>query len=135
MQFRNDPDYPYVGKHIANLTLAQIKTLDCGSKRQYAYRRYHVQSGLCLTINCNYIVALQLTYPGTKISTLSELFQFAKCADPKRTINWNVESKINPVLADATRSVEDFVTLQNMEFVKSGYKLSQITVGHARSVQ
>ncbi|KJA26111.1 hypothetical protein HYPSUDRAFT_181664 [Hypholoma sublateritium FD-334 SS-4] len=106
--FSNDPNYPYVGKHIANLTLAQIKTLDCGSKRQYAY-------------------PLQLTYPGTKISTLSELFQFAKCADPKRTINWNIESKINPVVVNATRSVEDFVTLQNKEFVKSGYKLSQIT--------
>jgi len=25
--------YPYVGKNVANLTLAQIKTLDCGSLR------------------------------------------------------------------------------------------------------
>lgn len=74
-------------------------------------------------------LALQLTHPGTKISTLGELFQFAKCADPNRSINWNIESKINPVLANATRSVTDFVTLQNKEFVKSGYKLSQITVG------
>ncbi len=29
----NDPLYPYVGKYIANLTLAQVKTLDCGSLR------------------------------------------------------------------------------------------------------
>jgi glycerophosphoryl diester phosphodiesterase len=27
----NDPDFPYVGKFIVNLTLAQVKTLDCGS--------------------------------------------------------------------------------------------------------
>lgn len=33
-----DPTYPYVGKFIANLTLAQIKTLDCGSKRQSDFR-------------------------------------------------------------------------------------------------
>ncbi|KIJ68638.1 hypothetical protein HYDPIDRAFT_165390 [Hydnomerulius pinastri MD-312] len=33
-----DPMYPYVGKFIANLTLAQIKTLDCGSKRQAKYQ-------------------------------------------------------------------------------------------------
>lgn len=32
--FENDPAYPYIGKYIANLTLAQIKTLDCGSDRQ-----------------------------------------------------------------------------------------------------
>jgi hypothetical protein len=28
-----DTMYPYVGKYIANLTLAQLKTLDCGSLR------------------------------------------------------------------------------------------------------
>jgi len=37
-QVDGDPDFPYVGKHIANLTLTQIKTLDCGSKRQMGYR-------------------------------------------------------------------------------------------------
>lgn len=31
--FANDTMYPYVGKNVANLTLAQIKTLDCGSLR------------------------------------------------------------------------------------------------------
>ena len=39
MQFPDDPDFPYVGKYIANLTLAQLKTLDCGSKRQDGYRK------------------------------------------------------------------------------------------------
>ncbi len=28
--FAGDPDYPYVGRRIAELTLAQIRTLDCG---------------------------------------------------------------------------------------------------------
>lgn len=28
--FAGDPDYPYVGKRVADLTLAQIRTLDCG---------------------------------------------------------------------------------------------------------
>lgn len=31
--FEGDESYPYVGKNVANLTLAQIKTLDCGSLR------------------------------------------------------------------------------------------------------
>lgn len=39
MQFKDDPDFPYVGKNIANLTLAQIKMLDCGSKHLKDYRR------------------------------------------------------------------------------------------------
>ncbi|THH01529.1 hypothetical protein EW026_g1191 [Hermanssonia centrifuga] len=39
--FPNDPDFPYIGKFIANLTLAQLKTLDCGSKRQDNYRPYY----------------------------------------------------------------------------------------------
>ena len=38
VQYPGDPDYPYVGKYIANLTLAQLRTLDCGSTRQYGYR-------------------------------------------------------------------------------------------------
>jgi len=103
-----DPDFPYVGKHIANLTLAQLKTLDCGSKRQMHH-------------------PLQLTYPGTKISTLDELFKFAHCADPERVIQWNIESKINAANPNSTRGVQDFVTLQHQAFLHSGYKLSQIT--------
>lgn len=37
-QTLDDPDFPYVGKFIANLSLAQLKTLDCGSKRLDYYR-------------------------------------------------------------------------------------------------
>ncbi|RXW22891.1 hypothetical protein EST38_g2947 [Candolleomyces aberdarensis] len=103
-----DPLFPYVGKQIANLTLAQIKTLDCGSQRVAAY-------------------PLQLLYPGTKIATLGEVFAFAHCVDQKREIVWNIESKINPVQTNATRSVDDFVKAQHAAFVASGYPLSQIT--------
>ncbi|KAJ2920167.1 hypothetical protein MD484_g184, partial [Candolleomyces efflorescens] len=103
-----DPLFPYVGKHVANLTLAQIKTLDCGSQRVEAY-------------------PLQLLYPGTKIATLGEVFAFTRCVDQKRKIAWNIESKINPVQTNSTRSVDDFVKAQHAAFVASGYPLSQIT--------
>ncbi|KAK2462021.1 hypothetical protein APHAL10511_006484 [Amanita phalloides] len=106
--FENDPDFPYVGKHIANLTLAQLKMLDCGSKRSNNF-------------------PLQLRYPGTKISTLRELFEFARCADPDHLILWNIESKVNPVTPGATRSGKDFVTKQHAEFIASGYDSSHIT--------
>ena len=73
--------------------------------------------------------ALQLTYPGTKIPTLREVFEFAECADPQHQILWNIESKINPGLPNKTRGVADFVRAQHKEFVDSSYNLSQITVG------
>lgn len=75
-----------------------------------------------------------MTYPGTKISTLEELFAFARCADPGRLIHWNIESKINAVQPNSTRGVNDFVTLQHEAFLKSGYRLSQITVSNDTSL-
>ena len=71
---------------------------------------------------------MQLTYPGTKISTLGEVFDFVRCADKKRAVKFNIESKVNPVVPGSTRSPEDFVAAQYAAFVKSGYPLSQLTV-------
>lgn len=49
-------------QYIANLTLAQIKTLDCGSLRQTMY-------------------PFQLLYPGIKLATLPEFF-VRRCTFP-----------------------------------------------------
>ncbi|KAI0768633.1 PLC-like phosphodiesterase [Trametes elegans] len=98
-----DPDFPYVGKYIANLTLAQLRTLDCGSKRQHGY-------------------PLQLTYPGTRISTLQEVFEFVGCADPQHEVLWNIESKVDARFPNRTRSIADFVEKQHAVFARSPYK-------------
>jgi glycerophosphoryl diester phosphodiesterase len=98
----DDPAYPYVGKFISNLTLAQIKTLDCGSKRQTNYPH-------------------QLVYPGARISTLREVFDFVSCADPSHQILWNIESKINPQYPNRTAGVDDFVQKQHAIFISSPY--------------
>ncbi|KAJ3933028.1 MAG: PLC-like phosphodiesterase [Lentinula lateritia] len=103
--FANDTQFPYVGKYIANLTLAQLQTLDCGSKRQIDF-------------------PLQSTYPGVRISTLKELFSFAECADPDFRILWNIESKVNAEHTNQTRSPEDFVTRQHHIFINSPYRHS-----------
>jgi len=66
-------------------------------------------------------IALQLSYPGTRISTLTELFSFLDCADPTHAIELNIESKINPVQINQTRSVDAFVTGQQKLFAKSAY--------------
>ena len=73
---------------------------------------------------------MQLTYPGTKISTLEEVFAFAECADPNNEVHWNIESKINAVNPNYTRGVEDFVTKQHALFVASRYRRSSITVSY-----
>ncbi|KAJ3992017.1 PLC-like phosphodiesterase [Lentinula boryana] len=103
--FTNDTDFPYIGKYIANLTLAQLQTLDCGSKRQINF-------------------PLQSTYSGVRISTLKELFSFAECADPDYRILWNIESKVNAEHTNRTRSPRDFVSSQHDIFVHSPYRHS-----------
>jgi len=106
--FEGDPEFPYVGKFIANLTLAQIKTLDCGTERQIDF-------------------PMQLVHPGTKMSTLGEVFAFTRCVDPERRIHFNIESKIDPVNTNTTFGVNDFVTKQHAAFLASGYSLDAIT--------
>ncbi|KAG5728533.1 hypothetical protein E4T56_gene19642 [Termitomyces sp. T112] len=106
--FANDPDFPYVGKFIVNLTLAQIKTLDCGSERLIDF-------------------PLQLKYPLNRIPTLQEVFDFVGCADPQRKMQFNVESKIDPTAPSQSRGVDDFVQLQHAVFKNSGYDLKSIT--------
>ncbi|KDQ54804.1 hypothetical protein JAAARDRAFT_349685 [Jaapia argillacea MUCL 33604] len=100
--FSGDPEFPYVGKYVANLTLAQLKTLDCGSRRQDGY-------------------PLQLTYPGTRISTLQEVFDFVECADPSHQVLWNIESKIDARHPNRTASADDFVKKQHALFAASPY--------------
>jgi len=71
---------------------------------------------------------MQLSYPGTKISTLQEVFQFADCADPKHQILWNIESKIDAINPNNTHGVGDFVMKQHVVFMASSYPSSSITV-------
>lgn len=89
--FENDPLFPYVenARNVANLTLAQIKTLDCGSLRLDGF-------------------PLALTAPGTKLSTVEEMFDFVECATDAPVL-FNIETKINPDFRNETRSPEDFV--------------------------
>lgn len=77
---------------------------------------------------------MQLTYPGTRISTLQEVFDFVECADPAHQILWNIESKINPQYPNRTLGVQDFVQKQHAIFSASPYT-SSITVSLGDSSQ
>lgn len=76
---------------------------------------------------------MQLTYPGTRISTLKEVFDFVECADPSHQVLWNIESKIDPEYPNRTLGVADFVNHQHALFATSPYHKS-ITVRDSRSL-
>jgi hypothetical protein len=128
-KFPGDPTYPYVGKFIANLTLTQIKTLNCGSKRQFDFRMGPPFFLRISDDNLDRSTAQQLLYPGARIPTLQEVFDFVECADPSHRILWNIESKINPAHPNRTANVDDFVQKQHAIFSASPYYRS-ITVSY-----
>jgi len=80
-----DPEFPYVGKLIRDLTLRQLRTIDCGSKTLPELPQ-------------------QQPVPGEKIPTLQEVLDLAKS---RKDIRLNIEMKISPLVAD-TADYRDF---------------------------
>jgi glycerophosphoryl diester phosphodiesterase len=74
-------DPALLGKPIHDLTLAQIKTLDCGSRGDFAGRPGWVAS------------------PGEKMPTLQEVFDLVK-ASGDENVRFNIETKISPLVDD-----------------------------------
>ncbi len=70
--FPGDPDYPYVGKLVHDLTLAQLRTLDCG-RRLAEFPRAEV-------------------VPGNKIAVLPEVFVLADSY--RADVRYNIETKV-----------------------------------------
>ena len=80
-----DPEFPYVGKLIRDLTLTQLRTIDCGSKTLPELPQ-------------------QRPVPGEKNPTLQEVLDLAKS---RKDIRLNIETKISPLVAD-TADYRDF---------------------------
>jgi glycerophosphoryl diester phosphodiesterase len=78
--FPGDPQFPYVGKLVHDLTLRQIRTLDCGSKTLPEFPS-------------------QQPVPGAKIPTLDEVFDLVR-ASGRSDMRLNIETKISPLVAD-----------------------------------
>jgi glycerophosphoryl diester phosphodiesterase len=76
--FPGDPMYPYAGKLIRDLTLAEIKTLDCGFTDPGFPRQVRVPA---------------------QMPTLQELFDFVK-ANATYPVRFNIETKISPLVSD-----------------------------------
>ena len=74
-----DPDYPYAGKNIKDLTLAQIKTLDCG----------HLDPGFPDQVDSGV----------QRMPTLQEVFDLVKSRGDDQ-VRFNIETKISPLVND-----------------------------------
>ena len=69
-----DAQYPYVGDRVAELSLAQIKTLDCGFTQLKGYPEQDV-------------------IEGNRIAELKDVFQLVRDADAKK-VRFNIETKV-----------------------------------------
>ena len=70
----SDADFPYVGDRVAELSLAQIKTLDCGFIQLKGYPEQDV-------------------IEGNRIAELKDVFQLVRDADAKK-VGFNIETKV-----------------------------------------
>jgi glycerophosphoryl diester phosphodiesterase len=87
--FADDPEFPYVGKYIKDLTLAQVKTLDCGSLRLQDH-------------------PWQRLVPGVTMPTLRDVFElvhFYQADD----VMLNIETKVEAGAPEETAPREEFV--------------------------
>lgn len=105
-----DPLFPYMDNYIHQLTLEQVRTLDCGSLRRPGYPD-------------------QQTHPGEKMMLLSELFDLVKAhgADGPDGVWMNIETKVEAGAPDQTAPRDEFVSAVHEEIAGSGLE-QQITV-------
>lgn len=104
--FADDPQYPYVGKLVHELTLIQIGTLDCGRPLS-DYPRAEVVHG-------------------NKIATLPQVFALADSyrADAMR---YNIETKVEADRPGVSAEPEEFVDVI-LAAVKSAGKLDRVQI-------
>jgi glycerophosphoryl diester phosphodiesterase len=107
--FPGDPQYPYVpGKtYIKDLTLAQVRTLDCGSKTQPEFPR-------------------QQTAAGSQMPLLSEVFDLVRSRHANG-VRLNVETKVEAGAPDQTAPREQFVQVVARE-VRKAHVVRQVTI-------
>ncbi|WP_159803429.1 glycerophosphodiester phosphodiesterase [Arthrobacter zhaoguopingii] len=95
-----DPQFPYAGKYVKDLTFDQVRTLDCGSRALPAYPG-------------------QVTAPGAKMPTLAELFALVK-AHRASQVEFNIETKVEAGAPEQTAPREQFVEVALREIRAAG---------------
>lgn len=96
-----DPQFPYVGKLIKELTFDQVRTVDCGSTAQSDFPG-------------------QRTAPGAKMPTLEEIFALTRDRAAE-DVRFSIELKTDPN-GKETASREAFVQRAVQEITRAGLR-------------
>lgn len=104
--FAGDPEFPYVGDFIKNLTLAQVWTLDCGNPLPDFPDQEVVE--------------------GARIPLLSEVFALADCYRANN-VWFNIETKVEAGAPEQTAPREQFVQITAAEVREAGL-LNRVTI-------
>ncbi|MEO7236288.1 MAG: glycerophosphodiester phosphodiesterase family protein [Lapillicoccus sp.] len=102
-----DPAYPYVGKLIKDLTLAQIKTLDCGYRQLPGFPQQQVVAE-------------------ARMAELSDVFDVVR-KHGATGIMMNIETKVEAGQPDETAPRDVFVQTVHDEIARSGLA-QQVTI-------
>jgi len=102
-----DPEFPYVGKYINTLTLAQVKTMDCGSRTLSEF-------------------PAQRPAPGARMPLLREVFDVVKRYHA-HGVKLNVETKVEAGAPSETAPREQFVQVTAREIWRARM-LDQVTI-------
>lgn len=105
--FPGDPEFPYAGKYVKDLTFAQVRTLDCGSTRWSQYPDQELS-------------------PGARMPTLAELFDLAR-RHRAWGVRFNIETKVEAAAPHETAPREQFVQRAVREIRRSGF-LANVTI-------
>lgn len=108
-----DPEFPYVGKYVKTLTLAQVKTLDCGTRRPADPR------------TDPYLPTLKMV-PGERMATLEQVFALVRRSGDRR-VGFNVETKVEAGAPQETAPREQFVQVVARE-VRRARMLDRVTI-------
>lgn len=103
--FAGDPQYPYVGKLVHELTLTQIRTLDCGRLLPEFPRAEVVR--------------------GNKIATLPEVFALADSY--RASVRYNIETKVEADQPSRSAEPQEFVDVI-LGAVRSAGKVSSVEI-------
>ncbi|HEU0287025.1 MAG TPA: glycerophosphodiester phosphodiesterase family protein, partial [Nocardioidaceae bacterium] len=107
--FPGDPEFPYVPgqRFIKDLTLAQVRTIDCGSLRLAQYPD-------------------QKLSPGARMPLLSEVFDLVNSCNANHVM-MNIETKVEAGAPEQTAPREQFVQVVAREVRQAGM-LDQVTI-------
>lgn len=108
----NDPLYPYVGKYIKDLTLAQIKTMNCGYQQLPGFPEQEVVEGMRI-VELKDVLNLVKTYRAHQITLNIETKVEAGAPDQTAPRELFVRRVFQEIRASR---IEDQVTIQSFDW-------------------